>query len=112
MTCIFCNIVRKTARADLLYEDHHVIAFHDIAPKAPVHILIIPKKHIPALTDTHLEDEVLLGHLLLVAKQLAVDRGIARSGYKIVINIGRDGGQVVQHLHAHLLGGQKLRKLL
>lgn len=105
MDCLFCGIVNGQVDAKTIYQDDQVIAFNDIHPKAPVHILVIPKKHIDSLVDVDEEDQSLLGHLLAVVSKLAKDQGL--SGYKTVINTGRDGGQVIDHLHVHLLGGQK-----
>jgi histidine triad (HIT) family protein len=107
--CIFCQIVQKNTPAKLVYEDDQVIAFKDIHPKAPIHLLVIPKKHLVSLAEATSQDVELLGHLLVVLKELADDNGL--SGFKTVINTGRDGGQEVDHLHAHLLGGQKQPEL-
>lgn len=105
MDCIFCNIVQKNTPAELVYEDEQEVAFNDINPKAPVHILVVPKKHITSLAHSTPEDDELLGHLLGTVRQIAQDKGL--SGYKTLINTGRDGGQVVDHLHIHLIGGKK-----
>lgn len=106
MDCIFCKIVSKEIPAEILYEDDLVVAFRDIKPIAPVHILIIPKAHIESVND--LNDEILAGRLIMVAKKIAKDLGIAQGGYKLLIRTGRDGGQEVPHVHLHLLGGAKL----
>ena len=108
MSCIFCKIVNKEASADSVYEDEKVLAFKDIEPKAPIHILIIPKKHIPALNHIEAQDEELMGELLLVAKKIAREQDILQTGYRLVFNVGRDAGQTVDHLHLHLMGGGKL----
>ncbi|MBI4836517.1 MAG: histidine triad nucleotide-binding protein [Candidatus Abawacabacteria bacterium] len=108
MDCIFCKIVAKTVPAKVIYEDDLILVFHDIAPSAPTHILFIPKKHIQSLHYIEEGDKELLSHLLLRIKQIAQDVGIAAAGYRVQTNIGRDGGQVVPHLHWHLLGGKKL----
>lgn len=92
----------------MVYEDEQVLAFRDIHPLAPVHIVIIPKKEIVSLATAEAADEALLGHLLLVAQQIAKQEGIAESGYRVVTNAGTEGGQEVQHLHFHLLGGKQL----
>lgn len=104
--CTFCRIASGEAPAKILYQDNRVTAFHDIHPQAPVHVQIIPNRHIPALTSVKLEDTELMGHLIAVANQLAVERGIAQSGYRLVINNGPHAGQSVSHLHLHLLGGR------
>ena len=101
--CIFCKIVAGEIPANKVYEDDQVVAFHDIHPKAPVHILIIPKKHIPTLADLAPEDEPLVGHMAKVAKQVAAEQGL--KGYKVLFNVNKEGGQVVFHLHMHVLGG-------
>ena len=110
--CIFCQIAQKEIPADILYEDDEIVAFKDIHPAAPVHLLIIPKKHLASLAAATAEDQALLGQLLVRAKVLAAEQGIAGSGYKVVINCGEDGGQIVGHLHVHLLGGGRVEKLV
>lgn len=104
---IFGKIIKKEVPAEIVYEDDEVLAFKDIAPQAPVHILIIPKKEIPTANDIIEEDAPLIGKLFVVAKKLARDFGIADSGYRLVINCNKDAGQAVYHLHLHLLGGRK-----
>ena len=106
--CIFCKIIANEIPAEVLYSDDRVIAFRDIQPAAPVHILIVPNKHIPSINDVVPEDEELIGHLHTVARKLAIEEGIAERGYKLVINTGEDGGQMVYHLHLHLMGGKPL----
>jgi histidine triad (HIT) family protein len=106
--CIFCKITAGEIQSDRVYEDGRVLAFRDIHPQAPVHILIIPKKHYATLNEMADKEESLLGHMALVAKNIAANEGLARSGYRVTINCGSDGGQVVQHLHLHLLGGRNL----
>jgi len=107
--CIFCKIARKELPADIVYEDEIALAFRDINPQAPVHILVIPREHIPSLTDADpVKHVALLGHLLLVAKRVADLEGITETGYRIVINSGKDAGQAVYHLHIHVLGGRKM----
>jgi len=103
MDCLFCKIAAGTTPATLLYEDESTLAFPDINPQAPVHILLIPRRHIASLADTTPAATPLLGHLLATARQIAHDRGLD-DGYRIVINTGQDGGQTVGHLHLHLLG--------
>jgi len=106
--CLFCKIVERAIPAKVLYEDDRVFAFADIAPQAPTHIVVIPKKHIARLDDATPEDAALLGHLMVCAAAVARDAGVAGSGYRFVINNGRDAGQSVDHLHAHVLGGRSL----
>jgi histidine triad (HIT) family protein len=108
MDCIFCKIIAGQIPSDVIYTDDKVIAFHDINPMAPVHLLIIPREHIPSLNDVTEQQMTLVGHMVQVAKQLAKQQGIATKGYRVVINTGPQGGQVVQHLHMHLLGGREL----
>lgn len=104
---IFSKIIRKEIPADIVYEDDLTIAFRDIAPQAPVHILVIPKKPIPQLAAAESEDHALMGHLLLTAKRVAQELGLD-NGYRLVINNGDDGGQTVDHLHLHILGGRPM----
>lgn len=106
--CLFCKISRKEIPAKLVYEDPDLFAFEDIAPQAPTHILICPRKHVASLTDTTPEDAAILGRAQRVAAQLATERGLT-SGYRTVINNGRGAGQTVFHLHVHLLGGRDFR---
>ncbi len=108
MDCIFCKIVEGEIPSDIVYEDEEIIAFRDINPKAPVHIIIIPRQHIAALSDLSEDDAALVGRLALVANQLAQKEGIAERGYRVFINCGKEGGQVVPHLHMHLVGGRQL----
>ncbi len=104
---IFSKIIRKEIPADIVYEDNLAIAFRDINPQAPVHILVIPKQAIAKLSDAESKDHALMGHLLLTAKRVAEQEGLA-NGYRLVINTGPDGGQTVYHLHLHLLGGRQM----
>lgn len=104
---IFGRIIRKEIPARIEHEDDLCLAFHDVAPQAPVHVLVIPKKPIPSLAEAEPGDEPLLGHLVFVATQLARKLGLS-DGYRLVVNCGRDGGQSVDHLHVHLLGGRAL----
>ena len=108
MDCIFCKIIGGEIPTDFVYQDDEVVAFRDISPLAPVHILIVPKKHIGALTDLTETDMPLIGRMVNVANQLAKSEGVAESGYRLAINCGKDGRQFVQHLHMHLLGGKQL----
>ena len=105
---IFCGIAAGAIPANKLYEDKEVVAFADINPQAPVHVLIIPRKHFTSLNDLEEKDKGLLGHMLLVAARIAREHGVAFSGYRLVINTGPQGGQAVPHLHMHLLGGRAL----
>ncbi|HKN18789.1 MAG TPA: histidine triad nucleotide-binding protein [Dissulfurispiraceae bacterium] len=106
--CIFCKIAEKKIPAKIVYEDEHALAFEDVNPQAPVHILVIPKRHIPTMVDTGDGDKELMGHLMGICKKLAIDKGIAERGFRIVSNTNPDGGQVVYHFHLHMLGGRKL----
>jgi histidine triad (HIT) family protein len=107
-TCIFCEIIAGRQSARIIYRDENVIAFRDIFPRAPVHILIIPIQHIDSVNQLTEEEKILSGHLVLVAQKLAIDEGLANSGYRIVINTGAHAGQSVHHLHLHLLGGKQM----
>ncbi len=105
---LFEKIIARQIPARIAYEDDSVLAFHDINPQAPVHVLIVPKKLIPRVAAATGEDAAVLGHLLLKAAHIARDLGIENSGYRLVVNNGRDGGETVPHLHCHLLGGRAL----
>ena len=104
---IFSKIIDRKIPARIEHEDDRCLAFHDVAPQAPTHVLVIPKKPIPSLADLEPADEALVGHLILVATQLAAKLGLG-DGYRLVVNCGRDGGQSVDHLHVHLLGGRQM----
>lgn len=106
--CIFCKIINKEIPTNPVYEDDKILAFNDIDPKAPVHILIIPKKHMGSVLEVNAEDKELIGHIHYVAAELARKMGIAESGFRLSTNCNQDAGQVVFHLHFHLLGGKKL----
>lgn len=106
--CIFCKISNGDMKADIVYEDEHCIAFNDIAPKAPHHVLIIPRRHIATLNDIASDDTELMGHLIQIAKQIAKEREIADDGYRILMNCNKGGGQEVYHIHLHLLGGRQM----
>ena len=106
--CIFCKIVNKEIPAEIIYEDDNLLAFNDINPQAPVHILIITKKHIPSLAELNSEDAGLIAEIGIAAKQIAEEQGIADSGYRLVTNVRADAGQEVPHIHYHLLGGRKM----
>ena len=105
---IFKRIIDKEIPAKIAYEDDLCLAFHDVNPQAPTHVLVIPKKEIPSLAQLSAEDQTLLGHLMLVVQKLAGDLGLT-GGYRVVVNCGPDGGQSVDHLHLHLLGGRQLK---
>lgn len=105
--CIFCKIIRGEIPSNKVYEDDEILAFKDINPLAPVHILIIPKKHIETADDLEVEDEAVIGKIFTVIKKLAKENNLD-NGYRIINNCGEDGGQEVKHLHFHLLGGRKL----
>jgi len=109
---IFRKIIEKEIPSDMVYQDEFVTAFRDISPQAPVHILIIPNKLIATANDIEIADEVLIGKLYTVAKDLAKKEGIAESGYRLIMNCNEDGGQEVFHIHLHLLGGKPLGKLV
>lgn len=109
---IFSKIIRREIPADIVYQDDRVTAFRDINPKAPTHILIIPNKLIPTVNEVTPADEAVLGHLFVVAAQVAKAEGIDESGYRLLVNCNRDGGQEVFHLHMHLLGGRALGPML
>lgn len=103
---LFLKIIDREIPADIVYEDDEVLAFNDINPQAPVHVLIIPKKHIRTLNDVQESDERILGKLMNVASKLAAERGVADDGYRVVMNCNRGAGQSVFHIHLHLLGGR------
>jgi len=106
--CIFCQIAARQLPADIVYEDEDFLAFRDILPRAPTHVLVIPKAHITSVAELGEEQEELPGRLVILAKKLAEKEGIAGKGYRLVINCGTEGGQLVPHLHLHLIGGRQL----
>jgi len=106
--CLFCGIADKKVAANVVYEDELVLAFHDIHPVAPVHVLIIPKKHLSSLNEAQANDKELLGHILLTAGKLAKELKISEDGFRLINNCGKNGGQVIYHVHFHLLGGKNL----
>jgi len=112
MDCVFCRIVAGEIPADIVYQDKELIAFRDIHSQAPTHILIIPKSHIASLTESTTKQQALMGRLILLAKELAEKEGISASGYRLSVSCGADGGQLVPHIHFHLLGGRKLDDML
>jgi histidine triad (HIT) family protein len=105
-SCLFCRIVRREIPAKVIHEDEHTLAFRDIDPKAPTHVLVIPKQHVATLNDA--TDATLVGRLLIAAKEIAAAEGISEDGYRTVVNCGAGAGQTVFHLHLHLLGGRRL----
>ena len=108
MSTIFKKIIDKEIPADIVHEDEQCIAFRDIDPKAPTHIILIPKKEIPSMAEIDEIDKELIGHLYLVASKIAKDEGVSDSGYRLVVNTNKEGGQEVYHLHVHLLGGRQM----
>lgn len=112
MASIFTRIIQREIPSTIVYEDELVIAFQDINPQAPVHILIVPKKEIATVNDVRAEDEQTLGRLFTAAARIAAEKGIAESGYRLIVNTNHDGGQEVFHLHMHLLGGRRLGPML
>jgi len=106
--CIFCRVVRNEAHADILYQDEWVTAFRDIRPQAPTHLLIVPNQHIDSVNQLQPEHGEMPARLLLIARQLARQEGVADSGYRLVMNTGPQAGQSVDHLHLHLLGGRRM----
>lgn len=108
MDCIFCSIIRKEGVSDIVFEDDDIIAFRDIAPQAPVHILVVPKQHVEKISDLSDSDAPLLGALINRARILAKEQGVSKSGYRLVFNCGDEGGQIIDHIHLHLIGGKKL----
>lgn len=109
MACIFCSIVEKEIPSDLVYEDDNFLAFRDINPEAPVHILLIPRKHIGSLEEIANEDAQLMAGIFPLIKEIAAKEGLAQVGYRLVANVGAHGGQTVDHLHFHILGGRELQ---
>ncbi len=106
--CIFCQIEKGERKADIVYEDESVVAFKDLHPIAPVHILIVPREHIPTVDDFEERHEKLAGHMILAAQKIARELGISKDGYKLLFRVKSHGGQEVDHLHLHLLGGAPL----
>lgn len=110
--CIFCKIIEGTIPSQKVYENDHVLAFRDITPQAPVHVLIIPKKHVASVNDVADKDFELFAHIHRAAQTIAKQEGVAESGYRLINNCGKDSGQVVFHIHYHLLGGKPLGPLV
>ncbi len=107
--CIFCKIINKEIQASMVFEDEKIIAFNDINPQAPIHILLVPREHFSSLNEIPEEKKNILSHLLLKARQIAQEKGIAEKGYRIVLNTARDSGQEVLHIHFHLFGGRRMQ---
>ena len=108
MNCLFCKIIAKEIPSKIVYEDEHVLAFEDLTPQAPVHILIVPKKHISTSLDIQEEDNELIGRMYRAANAIAEEKGIAERGFRTVMNCNREAGQTVFHIHLHLLGGRPM----
>lgn len=108
MDCIFCKIINKEIPSTVVYEDDEILAFNDVNPMAPVHVLIIPKKHMSGISEINEEDIAVVGKIQFIAKKIASEMGIEYTGYRLVSNCGEDAGQTVKHLHYHLLGGKKM----
>jgi histidine triad (HIT) family protein len=109
--CIFCRIVAGIAPADILHRDEQVTAFRDLHPIAPVHILIVPNRHIDSVNALEESDAQLVGHMFVAAREIAARQGLSASGYRLIINTGPDGGQTVFHMHLHLIGGRRMKFL-
>lgn len=106
--CVFCKIARKEIPAGIIHEEENVLAFKDLEPKMPVHILIIPKSHIESVNRLEAKDKETVGEMVLAAKKIAENQGISETGYRLIFNMGKDSGQTINHLHLHLMGGGKL----
>ena len=106
--CLFCRIGKGEIPAAVVYQDNLVMAFRDISPRAPVHVLLIPRKHISSLSELSQDDDMTIGHLVRISAQIAESEGLSSSGYRLVANCGSEAGQVVEHVHFHLLGGRSL----
>ena len=108
MSCLFCKIVANEIPSSRVYEDEQVVVFKDIDPKAPIHYLVIPRSHIPTINDLTSEDTELVGHMVQTAKKIAIQQGFADNGYRLVFNVNDDGGQLIHHIHLHILGGRAM----
>ena len=106
--CLFCKIIKGEIPCNKVYEDEEIFAFYDIHPAAPIHILVIPKKHIPSLAHLEKEDEAIVGKIYGVINQIAEEKGFKQEGYRVIVNCGKNGGQEVMHLHFHILAGKQL----
>jgi histidine triad (HIT) family protein len=109
--CLFCKIANRDIPANIVHEDEWVLAFEDVSPQAPVHNLIIPKKHISTINDIGPDDKTLIGHMVLTAQKLAAENSLTEPGYRLVMNCNQDGGQTVFHIHLHIMGGRQLTVL-
>jgi histidine triad (HIT) family protein len=107
--CIFCKIIAGQSSGQMLYRDEQACAFRDIHPVAPTHVLVVPNRHIVSVNDLTAEDEGLMGHLFIIARQLAKQEGVDQTGYRLIVNTGAHAGQAVFHLHLHLIGGRRMR---
>lgn len=105
--CLFCKIVNREVPTEFLYEDDHFVVFKDINPAAPVHLLLVPRKHIRSMNDLQKEDGSIISDLFMIAKKMAKEQGVNESGYKLLFNVEKGGGQVIFHIHLHLIGGWK-----
>jgi histidine triad (HIT) family protein len=110
MDCLFCKIIKGEIKADIVYQDNEVMAFKDAHPIAPVHILIIPIKHIQSIAEIQDEDAELMGKLIITAKKIADDLNISKDGYKLLFRVGKWGGQEIEHIHLHLIGGAEMKE--
>ncbi len=108
MDCLFCKIIDREIPSDIVYEDDDVLAFRDVSPQAPMHVLVVPKQHIPSLNDLTPEETELMGKIVYRAKELAAQHGHDKNGYRLVLNCNQDGGQAVFHIHCHVLGGRAM----
>ena len=108
MPCIFCKIINKEMPADIVFENENLLVFQDIQPVAPVHVLIVPKKHISSINYLKNEEKKLIGEMFLIARETAQKTKVDETGYRLIFNVGKDAGQTVDHLHLHLIGGKKL----
>lgn len=108
MSCLFCKIAAGEIPARLIFQDDTLLAFRDIHPQAPTHVLVIPKQHIETLNHTEAKDAMLLGQMMLTAKKIAKEEGLSESGYRLILNVNEDGGQTVYHIHLHLIGGRPM----
>lgn len=110
MNCVFCDIINQKIKSDIIYEDNQIIAFSDINPKAPIHKLIVPRKHIATVNDLEEADTQLVGRMIQTARTLAKELEVDQSGYRLVFNVNRGGGQIIFHIHVHLIGGWHLER--
>jgi histidine triad (HIT) family protein len=108
VSCVFCRIISGEIQSDIVYQDEQVVAFRDIDPKAPVHLLLVPRRHIESAAELSEDEASIMGHLVTVANRLASEAGVSEKGYRLVVNCGPEGGQEVPHLHLHLLGGRQM----